>query len=226
MKQRTDLVVRGVAGAAVTLLHSLFFMAANWGGTELRQLPASPHAVGGGANRGTSDGDMSELRMTVHLVAEADTMPEQAPKDAFLEQALRISAIVHITGPDSLPLPPLNMSFDGPPAESTEAELIAREKFSGIYESQIRARIERAWKLPENAGESVNVTCRAMIRQHPNGRIHEVELPYEGCDLSHELRQSLIKAIFAASPLPAPPHPGVFTDSFSLVFRPGFVRRH
>jgi hypothetical protein len=138
---------------------------------------------------------------------------------------IHTSLKLEVTGPDTLPLPPLRFEEEGTADEPSDAELMARTKMVGIYESQIRARIERAWTLPADYRTDDGFTCRVLIRQHRDGQIHQVEMPFDECDGSPEVRQSLINAIFTASPLPAPPHPGVFADSFSLVFRSESVRR-
>jgi hypothetical protein len=46
------------------------------------------------------------------------------------------------------------------------------------------------------------------------------------CEGSLSWQQSLVNAIQAASPLPAPPHPSAFVDRFSLVFHSSAVSSH
>lgn len=216
----------GLAGLlVVALLHSLLFAAAMWGDGIQKRLPDRPEAIGTGANSGRPEGESTERRMIVRLIMdlEANRNPTDEPAQ-LLDEALN-SPKVQITGLDTLPLPPLLVQEDGDPVASSDAEMMARAKLVGVYENQIRARIERAWTLPEQSPNLPGFSCRALIRQGADGRIREVELPYDGCEGSPQMRQSLISAIFAASPLPAPPHPGVFADSFSLVFRSEDVRR-
>lgn len=208
----------GLVGAIV--LHSVFFAFAMWGDGLPSQIADLPDAVGTGANRGSPDGESFERRIVVRIISDISANPEPTAMDAFLEDALKAPAKIHVTGPDAIPLPPLLVEEDGAVAESADAELIAREKMVGIYQSQIRARIERAWASPAEMQPEKRFTCRALIRQNRDGRVREVELPYETCDGTPAMRQSVINAIFSASPLPAPPHPGVFVDSFSLVLRP------
>lgn len=215
----------GVVGLAATLLlHSLFIVVAMWGDGVLSRFPDRPDAIGAGANHGNPEGTSLERRITVQILSEISPSHTPAPMDAFLEDALRSPAKIDITGPDAISLPPLIVADDGKAAESTDAELIAREMMVGIYQSQIRARIERAWELPGKLLPAESFTCRALIRQHRDGRVSEVELPYETCDGTPAMRHSLINAIFTASPLPAPPHPGVFIDSFSFMFRAEYLR--
>lgn len=225
MMRRTQRVtVAGVVGAVATvLLHSLFLAAAIWGGTGASRLPDRPDAMGAGANKGAPEGYTTERRMTVRLLSEVNAT---LSPPALLSEAIHTSLKLEVTGPDVLPLPPLVFEEEGAPAEPSDAELMARTKMVGIYESQIRARIERAWTLPAGYRKEDMFSCRVLIRQHRDGRIDEVEMPYDECDGSPAMRQALISAIFTASPLPAPPHPGVFVDSFSLVLRSGSVIRN
>lgn len=226
MKRRAGRFAVSLLGAAATLLlHALFLAMAVWSGSSFHRLPDRPDAMGAGANRGSPEGDSSERRMIVRLMNMTISKPESSVPNAYLAEQVRNALKLEITGSDALALPPLLIDPDGIPAESSDAELIARTKLIGVYESQMRARIERAWNLPENSALEQDFTCRVLIRQHRDGRVREVELPYEKCDGTPELRQSVINAIFTASPLPAPPHPGVFVDSFSLVLRSEAVRR-
>jgi hypothetical protein len=56
------------------------------------------------------------------------------------------------------------------------------------------------------------------IHQQPDGRVKTVDITLDKCNGSGEWQKSLSDAIFRASPLPAPPHPSAFVDSFSLMF--------
>ncbi len=95
---------------------------------------------------------------------------------------------------------------------------MAWSQFAGIYESQVRARILRAWALPAEPAPEPEFSCLVQIRQQSDGRVREVALVLNKCEGSAAWQQSLVDAIQAASPLPAPPHPSAFVDNFSLVF--------
>lgn len=217
----------GIVGAAATLLlHSLFFAAAMWGGAGTSRVPRLPDAVGAGANTGSDEGYASERRMTIRLMAEANDAPAPPTTALLMAEAIQTSLKLAVTGPDTLPLPPLAFDDNGAATEPSDAELMARTKLVGIYESQIRARIERAWSLPAGSSNDENFSCRVLIRQRRDGRVHGVEMPYDGCGNSTDVRQSLVEAIFRASPLPAPPHPGVFVESFSITLHSSAGHRH
>lgn len=215
----------GLVGAVATLaLHLLFIGAALWSGVGSPLHPDQPDAIGAGANVGKPEGETSERRMTIQLLTLDPPEDAPNPMESLLAEVTHKARKLEIAGPDALPLPPLTIQEDGEPAESSDAELMARTKLAGVYESQIRARIERAWTLPAESLGEPDFSCRATIRQQRDGRIKEVEIPYEGCGRSAEIRQSVVSAIFTASPLPAPPHPSVFVDTFSIDLRSDGVR--
>jgi hypothetical protein len=201
--------------AATILLHALLFTAAIWGGDAARAVARLPDAVGAGANSGNPDGSSTERMIVIQL------SPEMMNPDAEQSLAPKLDApptpsMLQVTGPDAIPLPPLVFADGGEAAGSTDADLIARTKLAGMYESQIRARIERAWDQPK-AGASPAYFCRVKIRQKQDGQVEDVIL--DNCEGSLEWLDSLTKAIYSASPLPAPPDPSVFVDSFSMQFR-------
>lgn len=218
----------GLLGAAASLLlHSFFLAAVVLGnGGDRQRYPDRPEAMGAGANRGARDGESVERRIIVRFLTQVEAESQTNTLDAQLSELINNAVKLQITGPDTLPLPPLNVELEGETLEATDSEMMARIQMIGIYESQIRARIERAWELPAELLPEESFTCRALIRQSRDGSVNEVELPYSECWSTPSVRQSLINAIFGASPLPGPPHPGVFVENFSLTFRSESVRRH
>lgn len=216
--RRSRRTLVGVAGIAATvLLHSLFFAVAMWGGGRLLLNPQPPDAVGAGANSGERDAEPGERRITVMLNTEIDVpAPPIEPPPQLSEPVLEQPSILAITGANALPLPPIELP--GEAAEDLDAQLMARAKFAGIYESQVRARIERAWELPAEPAPEPDFSCLVQIRQQQDGRVKEVSLVLAQCEGSPAWQQSLVNAIQVASPLPAPPHPSAFIDTFALVF--------
>jgi hypothetical protein len=120
---------------------------------------------------------------------------------------------------------------------TTAADGAERAMLFGRYVNQIAARIERAWVLPRTApggtsawgatamGGSADARgsessplfrCRVQILQSRDGAVLEVTLLE--CDSSPEWQQSLVNAIDAASPLPAPPSESVFARALVLSF--------
>lgn len=229
--RRTQRTLVGLTGIAATvLLHSLFFAVAIWDGGRLLLHPRLPDAVGAGANTGKQDGDPGERRMLVMLTSEFDaSAPPLEPAPQLPEPVMQQPSVLAITGPDALPLPAFEIETPGEDAADQDAQLMARVKFAGIYESQVRARIERAWELPNGSASSPDFSCLVQIHQQRDGRVKEIDLVLDQCNGSPDWQQSLVNAIQTASPLPAPPHPSVFVDSFALVFhasgsnRPGRI---
>jgi hypothetical protein len=217
--KRVQRVTVGLSGLmAAVLLHSLLFIAAVWGDGTTVQKVRLPDAFGAGANAGSSGGEASDRLIIIQLPTDvARELPAMTEAPALAELIERPPSLLEITGPDSLPLKPLFPSEEGEEATASEADLIARTKLVGLYEGQIRARIERAWAMPREQSHETGFSCRVKIRQSSTGYIEEIEL--QRCDDSPVWQRSLTNAIFAASPLPAPPNPAVFADVFSLVFR-------
>jgi hypothetical protein len=212
----TKRTTAGLLGVAATLLlHVLLVTVAVWG-TGARRIARLPDAVGAGANAGDADGSATARRITIQLLPEITT-PAPQPADAPLLAAPQQPSMLQVTGPDALPLPPLHFEHEGEPTAASDADLIARTRLAGLYESQIRARIERAWDQPSERITAAFYACRVKVRQQPNGIVVEVTL--EACEGSFQWLDSLVQAIYAASPLPGPPHPSVFSESFSMQFR-------
>lgn len=104
------------------------------------------------------------------------------------------------------------------------------------YLTQVYSRVERAWLQPaapvkglrdearsfdshdaHSISEADDVfDCEVRVQQDANGKVLEIMLI--DCDDSIVWQQSLVGAIQHASPLPAPPHPSVFTSVLMLKF--------
>lgn len=224
MRPRRRTFVGMVGLAATVLLHSLLFAVAIWGGGGQERHPRPPDAIGAGANTGKDEGQPGERRILVLLTPDiVDAQPLQ-PAPRLPELELAQPSILEITGKDALPLPPIEIDLQGEEAIDQDADLMARAKFAGIYESQVRARIERAWELPQDLASEPEFSCLVQIRQRNDGRVTEVSLALDQCHGSAAMQMSLARAIQAASPLPAPPHPSAFVDRFSMIFRAGTLR--
>ena len=125
------------------------------------------------------------------------------------------------------PSPPLTAialtvaSNEAPPdlvdSAAADSDATAAVQLYGRYMGQIDARIERAWLRPRTPIGADEFSCRARIHQDPNGKVVEVTL--EQCNGDSRWQVSLVHAIETASPLPAPPDPGVFARVIRLNFR-------
>jgi TonB-like protein len=87
----------------------------------------------------------------------------------------------------------------------------------GRYLGQIHARIDRAWRRPRTAIGAPIFQCQVQLDQDSSGRVEEVTLLECNGDTSWQV--SLVQAIEAASPLPAPPTPAVFAPHVLVAFR-------
>jgi TonB C terminal len=103
----------------------------------------------------------------------------------------------------------------------------------GRYLNQIVARIDRQWVRPRTAPAGVSLwpsgaagpasprfECRVRILQSSDGAVLQITLLQ--CDADTDWQQSLVDAIDAASPLPAPPAEAVFAHSLVLNFESAF----
>ena len=120
--------------------------------------------------------------------------------------------------PDVLPTMPSSAS----PAAPSDTENDRAEGQSGLgamygrYVGQIRARVDRAWQRPRTAIGASLFQCLVQVDQDSQGRVQDVTLVR--CNGDDRWRLSLVRAIEAASPLPAPPNPAVFAPHVLLEF--------
>jgi hypothetical protein len=87
----------------------------------------------------------------------------------------------------------------------------------GRYLGQIHARIDRAWLRPRTAIGAPIFQCQVQVDQDSVGRVQEVTLLQ--CKGAAPWQLSLVHAIEAASPLPAPSNAAVFVHHVVLEFR-------
>ncbi len=120
---------------------------------------------------------------------------------------------------DALPMLPLGTL----PAEASDAASARADGQSGSgamegrYLGQIRARIDRAWQRPRTGIGAPIFQCQVQVDQDSVGRVQQVTLLE--CNGGAPWQLSLVHAIEAASPLPAPSDPAVFVHHVLLVFR-------
>jgi hypothetical protein len=216
----------GLSGIVATLvLHSVFLAVAVWEGGRFIVHPRRADAFGGGANTGQPDGELGERRIAVMLTPDFEDAPPLEPPPQLLTREMLQQTMLAITGLDTNPLPPIEIQLPGDDAADQDAELMAHAKFAGIYESQVKARILRAWSFPDEPTPEPDFTCLVKILQRPDGRVQEVDVILNHCNGTGTWQKSLSDAIFRASPLPAPPHPSAFVDTFALTFHASAIAR-
>jgi hypothetical protein len=87
----------------------------------------------------------------------------------------------------------------------------------GRYLGQIKARVDRGWIRPRSAVDSGEFVCQAQIDEDAAGQVKHVEL--RSCNGDDRWKQSLIRAIRLASPLPPPAEPSLHTPRVMVSFR-------
>ena len=86
----------------------------------------------------------------------------------------------------------------------------------GRYVAELQARIERAWNRPPTA--RAGLRCVVSVTQVPGGTVTDVRIGE--CNADAAVKQSIVLAVYRASPLPAPPDPSLFERNLTLVFAP------
>jgi colicin import membrane protein len=84
------------------------------------------------------------------------------------------------------------------------------------WRAQITARITRAWIRPPTA--RAGLTCELNVTQVPGGAVTQVQ--FGQCNGDQAVRDSIEDAVYRASPLPAPPDPGLFDRNLKITFKP------
>jgi colicin import membrane protein len=84
------------------------------------------------------------------------------------------------------------------------------------YLAQIQARIQRVWNRPASAAAGLD--CTVYITQVPGGTISSARLGE--CNGDDATRESILAAVYRASPLPAPSNPDLFDRNLKVPFRP------
>lgn len=84
------------------------------------------------------------------------------------------------------------------------------------WEAQLKARIERAWLRPPSA--RAGIVCELDVTQVPGGEVTNVKLGT--CNGDQAVRDSIVAAVYRASPLPPPPDPSLFERELQITFSP------
>ena len=84
------------------------------------------------------------------------------------------------------------------------------------WESQIAAKITRAWLRPPTA--RAGIECVLNVTQVPGGEVTQVSIGE--CNGDQAVRESIEAAVYRASPLPPPPDPALFDRNLKINFKP------
>lgn len=104
-------------------------------------------------------------------------------------------------------------------ARLAEEEQRTGAAFQGLkaqYIRAIQAHVEQRWFEPPGIGQGAS--CTVHVMQIPGGEV--VGMRFAACNGGEAMRRSIETAVKNASPLPAPPEPGLFEREVRLVFTP------
>jgi len=224
----------GITGTL--LLHALVLQSALLG-TRAQRVRV-PELQGPGATLAKAKSEPAETLVLLDL-------PRASMTDEPLQEELASRGLAPPNTQLSLISPDSTPHVDIPPEKSDEPESseaaidsgdpASRAVLFGRYTGQINARIERAWRRPRSPvntdgtsfPESVLHTsgvppiedtfrCQVRIIQDGRGVVQEIQVL--SCNGSVAWQHSLIVAVLAASPLPAPPSPTVFSTALTMTF--------
>jgi colicin import membrane protein len=100
--------------------------------------------------------------------------------------------------------------------EAEGAEAAARPGVKDEYRALLVQAIERNWIRPPSA--RAGLACTLYVNQATGGTVVDVKLG--PCNGDEAVRESIVNAVYRASPLPAPGDPRAFERRLEIVFKP------
>lgn len=222
----------GLVGAI--LIHAALISALTFGAVSAKpaqRMPSDASAV----EPSQGDGDLVSaiIYLDPKTLSSEEGMPlPRAPLQAMTPKDLLKPRLIRLAAPQTQFASEIPDLQRHDATSTTPADGAAQALLFGRYVSQIAARIDRAWVRPTTAptgsglwgsngapipsARPARFACRVQIIQSPAGEVLEVTLV--ACDSSPAWQISLVRAINAASPLPAPPSEAVFARSLVLSF--------
>lgn len=82
------------------------------------------------------------------------------------------------------------------------------------YVALIKQKVQNNWSQPPTTPD--NLKCTVLVTQVPGGTVTNVQVP--SCNGDDAVVQSIITAVYRASPLPAPPDPSLFDRNINFTF--------
>jgi TonB C terminal len=210
--ERSNALTLGGLVASV-LIHLLLMTPLVWGGHRAHQRLPDSQGVSAGPHQDDSLKSMlvvfEEDPAAIH-----DTSQNEDPSDPIILPKPSLQRIARVI------LPTLDASVldetDQQSLSEANGDQVGRSVLFGRYMGQISARVERAWIRPRISPGNSYFACRVNITQDRHGNVQEVIL--EKCSDQPQWQVSLVRAIQAASPLPAPPDPTVFSNLVTMEF--------
>jgi colicin import membrane protein len=87
------------------------------------------------------------------------------------------------------------------------------------YGMLIKQQVQNKWRQPSTS--NANQSCNVYVKQTMSGDVIDVRVRECSADVNVMFKESVVNAVWAASPLPKPPHPEVFANEIEFLFRPG-----
>lgn len=82
------------------------------------------------------------------------------------------------------------------------------------YVALIKQKVENNWSPPPSTPD--NLKCTVLVTQVRGGTVTNVQVP--ACNGDDAVVQSIITAVYRASPLPSPPDPSLFDRDIRFIF--------
>jgi colicin import membrane protein len=101
-------------------------------------------------------------------------------------------------------------------AAEEEGAAVARSGVVDEYRALLAQAIERSWIRPPTA--RAGLECTLLVTQAPGGTVVDVRLG--ACNGDQTVRESIVNAVYRASPLPPPKDPRAFERRLEIVFKP------
>lgn len=100
--------------------------------------------------------------------------------------------------------------------KSRREEAAARSKAMGNYLSGLREAMHNGWIAPSMRAD---MSCDVLVTQVPGGTVVSAKIQ-QPCNASAAVKQSIISAVYRASPLPEPSDPSLFQRQIVVTFKP------
>jgi colicin import membrane protein len=101
-------------------------------------------------------------------------------------------------------------------AEEAEGLALARSGVKDEYRALLTQAIERNWIRPPSA--RAGLACTLYVNQAAGGTVVDVKLG--ACNGDEAVRESIVNAVYRASPLPPPSDPRAFERRLEILFKP------
>ena len=101
-------------------------------------------------------------------------------------------------------------------AEEEHASAVEASPARAQYIARLASRIQNAWIKPPSARSGLD--CVVNITQDPGGKVTGANVSQ--CNGDAAASQSIVNAVYRASPLPAPPDPALFERNLVIHFHP------